>query len=349
MKFIWAEALWLLLLVPALVGLYVWLLRRKKKASLKYASLGIIREAMGPGNRWRRHLPPALFLLALTAMILAIARPSATITLPAARQTIILAMDVSGSMRAKDVLPSRLEAMQAAARKFINEVPRNTKIGIISFAGTASVVQAPTENKEDLLAAIERFQLQRATAIGSGIIVSLATLFPDAGIEIASLIYGDNASRVRSLREPAKKDEKKAAFKPVPPGSYGAGAIILLTDGQRTTGPDSIEAAKMAADRGVRIYTVGLGTVNGEVIGFEGWSFRVRLDEDTLKQVASLTKGEYFYAGTATDLNKVYETLNTRLILETRETEISALVSAIAALLALLAGVLSLVWFNRIL
>lgn len=349
MKFIWVEALWLLLLVPALVGLYVWLLRRKKKAALKYASLGLIREAMGPGNRFRRHLPPALFLLALAAMILAIARPSATITLPAARQTIILAMDVSGSMRAKDVLPSRLEAMQAAARKFITEVPRNTKIGIISFAGTASVVQAPTENKEDLLAAIERFQLQRATAIGSGIIVSLATLFPDAGIEIASLIYGDNASRVRSLREPARKDEKKAAFKPVPPGSYGAGAIILLTDGQRTTGPDSVEAAKMAADRGVRIYTVGLGTVNGEVIGFEGWSFRVRLDEDTLKQVASLTRGEYFYAGTATDLNKVYETLNTRLILETRETEISALVSAMAALLALLAGVLSLVWFNRIL
>ncbi|MBM3368141.1 MAG: VWA domain-containing protein [Betaproteobacteria bacterium] len=348
MRFIWTEALWLLLLVPALVGLYLWLLRRKKKAALKYASLGIIREAMGPGTLWRRHLPPALFLLALTAMILAIARPSATITLPAARQTIILTMDVSGSMRAKDIEPSRFEAMQAAARKFINEAPRNTKIGIISFAGTASVVQAPTENKEDLLASIERFQLQRATAIGSGIIVSLATLLPDAGIEIASLMYGDNASRVRSLREPAKKEEKKE-FKPVPPGSNSAGAIILLSDGQRTTGPDSIEAAKMAADRGVRVFTVGLGTVNGEVVGFEGWSFRVRLDEETLKQVANLTRGEYFYAGSATDLNKVYETLNTRLILETKETEVSALVSAFAALLALVAGVLSLVWFNRIL
>jgi len=348
MRFIWTEALWLLLLVPALVGLYLWLLRRKKKAALKYASLGIIREAMGPGTLWRRHLPPALFLLALTAMILAIARPSATITLPAARQTIILTMDVSGSMRAKDIEPSRFEAMQAAARKFINEAPRNTKIGIISFAGTASVVQAPTENKEDLLASIGRFQLQRATAIGSGIIVSLATLLPDAGIEIASLMYGDNASRVRSLREPAKKEEKKE-FKPVPPGSNSAGAIILLSDGQRTTGPDSIEAAKMAADRGVRVFTVGLGTVNGEVVGFEGWSFRVRLDEETLKQVANLTRGEYFYAGSATDLNKVYETLNTRLILETKGTEVSALVSAFAALLALVAGVLSLVWFNRIL
>jgi Ca-activated chloride channel family protein len=347
MSFIWPNALWLLLLAPLLVLLYVWLLRRKKKAALKYASLGIMREALGPGNRIRRHIPPAIFLLALIATIVAIARPTATITLPAARQTIILAMDVSGSMRARDIEPSRFEAMQAAARKFITEVPRNTRIGIVSFAGTASVVQAPTENKEDLLASIERFQLQRATAIGSGIIVSLATLFPDAGIDISSLIYGDNASRARSLREP-KKEEKKE-IKPVPPGSYSAGAIILLTDGQRTTGPDSIEAAKMAADRGVKIFTVGLGTVSGEVIGFEGWSFRVRLDEETLKQVANLTRGEYFYAGTATDLNKVYESLNTRLILETKETEVSALVSAAAGLLALLAGLLSILWFNRIL
>jgi len=347
MSFIWPNALWLLLLAPLLVLLYVWLLSRKKKAALKYASLGIMREALGPGNRIRRHIPPAIFLLALIATIVAIARPTATITLPAARQTIILAMDVSGSMRARDIEPSRFEAMQAAARKFITEVPRNTRIGIVSFAGTASVVQAPTENKEDLLASIERFQLQRATAIGSGIIVSLATLFPDAGIDISSLIYGDNASRARSLREP-KKEEKKET-KPVPPGSYSAGAIILLTDGQRTTGPDSIEAAKMAADRGVKIFTVGLGTVSGEVIGFEGWSFRVRLDEETLKQVANLTRGEYFYAGTATDLNKVYESLNTRLILETKETEVSALVSALAGLLALLAGLLSILWFNRIL
>jgi Ca-activated chloride channel family protein len=347
MSFIWPNALWLLLLAPLLVLLYAWLLRRKKKAALKYASLGIMREALGPGNRIRRHIPPAIFLLALIATIVAIARPTATITLPAARQTIILAMDVSGSMRARDIEPSRFEAMQAAARKFITEVPRNTRIGIVSFAGTASVVQAPTENKEDLLASIERFQLQRATAIGSGIIVSLATLFPDAGIDISALIYGDNASRARSLREP-KKEEKKE-IKPVPPGSYSAGAIILLTDGQRTTGPDSIEAAKMAADRGVKIFTVGLGTVSGEVIGFEGWSFRVRLDEETLKQVANLTRGEYFYAGTATDLNKVYESLNTRLILETKETEVSALVSAAAGLLALLAGLLSILWFNRIL
>jgi Ca-activated chloride channel family protein len=347
MSFLWPGALWLLVLLPALVGAYLLILRRKKKAALRYASLGIIREAMAQGSRIRRHVPPAIFLLALAATILAVARPTATVTLPTQRQTIILAMDVSGSMRARDVEPSRFEAMKAAARRFISDTPRNTRIGIVSFAGSAAVVQAPTESKEDLLAAIERFQLQRATAIGSGIIVSLATLFPDAGIDISALIYGGYGSPLRSQRDP-KKEEKKE-FKPVPPGSYGEGAIILLTDGQRTTGPDSLDAAKMAADRGVRVFTVGLGTVQGEVIGFEGWSFRVRLDEDTLKQIAQITRAEYFFAGTATDLSKVYETLSSRLVLEKKETEVTALVAAAAGLLALLAALLSLAWFNRIL
>jgi Ca-activated chloride channel family protein len=347
MSFLWPEALWVLALVPVLVAAYLLILRRKKKAALRYADLGLIRAAMQGQSRIRRHVPPAIFLLALAGLIVASARPVATVTLPTQRQTIILAMDVSGSMRARDVEPSRFEAMKAAARQFINDVPRNTRIGIVSFAGTASVVQPPTENKEDLLAAIERFQLQRATAIGSGIIVSLATLFPDEGIDVSEFVYGDRAWRSRPLADP-KKDPKKD-FKPVPPGSYQGGAIILLTDGQRTTGPDSLEAAKMAADRGVRIFTVGLGTVQGEVIGFEGWSFRVRLDEETLKQIAQMTRGEYFYAGTATDLNKVYESLSTRLVLERKETEVTALVAAASALLALVAGLLSLLWFSRIL
>lgn len=347
MSFLWPEALWVLALAPVLVAVYLLILRRKKKAALRYADLGLIRAAMQGQSRIRRHIPPALFLLALAGLIVATARPVATVTLPTQRQTIILAMDVSGSMRARDVEPSRFEAMKAAARQFINDVPRNTRIGIVSFAGTASVVQPPTENKEDLLAAIERFQLQRATAIGSGIIVSLATLFPDEGIDVSEFVYGDRAWRSRPLADP-KKDPKKD-FKPVPPGSYNGGAIILLTDGQRTTGPDSLEAAKMAADRGVRVFTVGLGTVQGEVIGFEGWSFRVRLDEETLKQIAQMTRGEYFYAGTATDLSKVYESLSTRLVLERKETEVTALVAAASALLALAAGLLSLLWFSRIL
>jgi Ca-activated chloride channel family protein len=256
-------------------------------------------------------------------------------------------MDVSGSMRAMDVQPNRLAAAQAAAKAFVAEVPMNTRIGVVSFAGTAAVVQAPTQSREDVIAAIDRFQLQRGTAIGSGIIVSLATIFPDAGIDVSTMIYGRDALRDSRRSLPARAAPKP--FAPVPPGSHASAVVILLTDGQRTTGPDSMDAAKMAADRGVRVYTVGIGTTAGEVIGFEGWSMRVRLDEQTLKQIANLTLGEYFYAGTAADLKKVYQTLNARVVMEKKQTEITALFAAAAAGLALLAAFLSLLWFNRIL
>jgi Ca-activated chloride channel family protein len=346
MSFLWPELLWLMLLLPALVGVYVWVLRRKKRLAHRYASLALVKEALGAGSMIRRHVPPVLFFLALSLMLLAIARPQATITLPSQHETVILAMDVSGSMRATDVEPNRLVAAQNAAKQFINDQPENVRIGIVAFAGTATVAQAPTRNKEDLIAAIDRFQLQRATAIGSAIIVSLATIFPDAGIDITSFMM-DAASRRMGQQPLARPGAKEV--KPVPPGSYKSAVIILLTDGQRTTGPDSLEAARLAADRGVRVYTVGVGTPDGKIVGFEGWSMHVRLDEETLKGVANLTHGEYFYAGTAVDLKKVYQSLNSRLVFETRKTEVTALVSAAAALLAALAGLLSLLWFNRIL
>jgi Ca-activated chloride channel homolog len=348
MTFLWPEMLLLLLLVPGLIFAYFFLLRRKKQAALRYANLKMVKEALGTSQKFRRHLPPLLFLLALIAMIFAIARPAAVVTLPSQHQTIILAMDVSGSMRATDVQPNRISAAQAAAKAFVAEQPSNVRIGVVAFAGTASVVQAPTQNREDVIAAIDRFQLQRATAIGSGIIVSLATIFPEAGIDVSSFLYGRNASARGVPIDQASKTDKPA-FKPVPPGSYTSAAIILLTDGQRTTGPDSIEAARMAADRGVRVFTVGFGTKNGGSIGFEGWSMRVRLDEETLKAIADITRGEYFFAGTATDLKKVYQSLNSRLVLEKKQTEIGALFSAAAAVIALVSALLSVLWFNRIL
>src|SRR5919204_2836412 len=317
--------LWLLLIVPALVAAYFALLRRKKTTALRYASLSMVKEALGASQRFRRHIPPLLFLIALVAMIVAIARPAAVVTLPSQHQTIILAMDVSGSMRATDVEPNRISAAQTAAKAFVAEQPSNVRIGVVSFAATASVVQAPTHNRDDIIAAIDRFQLQRATAIGSGIIVSLATIFPEEGIDVSSLIYGRNAPRGVPLDQAGKSE--KPAFKPVPPGSYTSAAIILLTDGQRTTGPDSLEAARMAADRGVRVFTVGIGTTGGETIGFEGWSMRVRLDEETLKAIAKMTLGEYFYAGTAPDLKKIYQALNARFVLEKKDIEITALFS----------------------
>jgi Ca-activated chloride channel homolog len=346
MNFLWPEFLWLLLLLPLLVLLYVWLLRRKKKTALRYASLSIVKEALGPGQTIRRHIPPALFLLALAAMLIAAARPQAVVTLPSNQQTIILAMDVSGSMRATDVKPNRLEAAQTAAKSFLAELPRHVKVGIVAFAGSAQVAQLPTVNREDLVTAIDRFQLQRATATGNAIVISLATLFPDAGIDLQSMQSGRERQRGFAIDE--EKKEKKD-FTPVPPGSYSSAAIIMLTDGQRTTGVDPLEAAKLAADRGIRVYTVGIGTVDGETIGFEGWSMRVRLDEETLKAIATKTSADYFYAGTAQDLKKVYETLSSRLTVEKKETEVSALFSMAAAALALLAGALSLLWFNRIL
>jgi Ca-activated chloride channel family protein len=345
MTFLWPQFLWLLAALPLLVLLYVWLIRRKKKLAVRYASLSIVREAMGAGQSFRRHVPPLLFLLAMAAMLVAAARPMAVVMLPSNQQTIILAMDVSGSMRAADVLPNRLVAAQEAAKSFIKDLPRTVKVGVVAFAGSAQVAQLPTTNHDDLVTAIDSFQLQRATATGNAIVVSLATLFPDAGIDVEQF-----SAPSRQRGTPIDQTEKKLKdFTPVAPGSFTSAAIIMLTDGQRTTGVDPLDAAKAAADRGVRIYTVGVGTVDGETIGFEGWSMRVRLDEETLKAVANKTNAEYFYAGTANDLKKVYETLSSKLTVEKKETEISALFALGAAVLTLLSAGLSLLWFNRIL
>ncbi|MCU0813484.1 MAG: VWA domain-containing protein [Burkholderiaceae bacterium] len=343
MSFLWPTMLWSLLVVPLLVLLYLWLLKRRKKVALPYANLALVKEAMGKGVGWRRHVPPALLLLAIAAMLFATSRPTAMVTLPLAEQTIILAMDVSGSMRATDVEPSRLEAMQAAGKAFLEDLPRNVRVGVVSFAGTAAIVQPPTFSREDVVAAIDRFQLQRATAIGSGLILSLAAMFPDAGIDLSNITGQRNMPAPLGQQQAEKKE-----FTPVEPGSYASGAIILLTDGQRTTGPDPVEAAMMAAERGVKVYTVGIGTKEGDVIGFEGWTMRVRLDEDTLKQISQITRAEYYYAGTAEDLKKIYAGLSSRMVMERKETEISGLVAGLAALLTLLAAGLSIVWFNRI-
>ncbi|MFM7341720.1 MAG: VWA domain-containing protein [Betaproteobacteria bacterium] len=344
MTFFWPELLWLMLILPALALLYLWLMRRRKKVAVRYASLALVREAAG--SSWRRHIPALLFLFSIAALLLASARPFATIRLPSQQETIMLAMDVSGSMRATDVEPNRLVAAQNAAKAFLTELPRHVKVGIVAFAGTASVVQPATLNREDLLAAIDKFQMQRGTAIGNGIVMSLAELFPDADIDLAKMQYG-NRPTGSSLDEKAKAGKKN--YEPVAPGSNGSAAIILLTDGQRTTGVDPMEAAKLAGDYGVRVYTVGIGTVTGETIGFEGWSMRVRLDEETLKAISARTQAEYFYAGTAQDLKKVYTTLSSKLSLQKKETEISGLLALLGATLALLAAGLSMLWFNRIL
>ena len=346
MTFIWPGLLALLLTVPALVAVYLWVLRRQKAAALRFASLGLVREAMRGKRLWRRHLPPALFLLGLAVAILAIARPSALLTLPSQQRTIILAIDVSLSMRASDVQPNRLAAAQAAAKAFVQELPADLRVGIVAFAGTALLVQKPTGNRDDLAAAIDRLQLDRHTAIGSGIIVSLATLFPEDGIDLETLVLGSRQSW--RMNRPAEKTAPKKQAAPVPPGSNGSAAIVLLTDGRRTTGPDPLEAAKMAADRGIRVFTVGFGSAAGGPAVVEGYSIFMAFDEETLKAIAGLTRAEYFHASSADELKTVYDALSSRFVLTKEEREVTALFAALAALLTLASAALSLAWFHRL-
>jgi len=354
MKFLSPIMLWLMLAIPALVALYLYVLRRKKKMALRYANIGMVKEAMGTGATLRRHIPAALFLVAISLMLAAIARPAAMITLPSQRSQVILAMDVSASMRAADVEPNRLVAAQNAAKVFIQEQPSTTQIGVVAFAGAALLVQPPTLNREDLIKAIDRFQPQRGTAIGSGILVSLQTIFPQANFDARLPEYqrgwgregGGGSGSLDRGNEPRPAEEN---FTPVPPGSYESAVVILLTDGQATTGPDPIETARLAADRGVRVFTVGLGTKSGEIVGWGGRSMRVQLDEETLQTIADLTRGKYFFAGSGTDLKEVYKTLNTQFVMERKETEITSFFAAAAALFAIAAAGLSLLWYSRIL
>ena len=317
--------------------MYWWLQQKKKQTALRYANLEIVKAAIGKGLWWRRHVPPAILLAALGAMLFATARPTAVITLPTHHETVILALDVSGSMRANDVQPSRIEAAQAAARAFIADQPRSTRIGVVAFAGSAALVQPPTSNRHDLRAAIDQLQLQHATAVGSGILVSLKAIFPQDEFDLPLPGHRRAAKQALPMR-------KRCRPAPTP-----RRAIILLTDGQTTAGPDPVDAARLAAERGVRVFTVGVGTDNGQILNGEGWSMRVRLDEEPLKAIADLTRAEYFYAGNAPDLRKVYETLRAKLVMEKKETEITALFSAIAAAAVLLSATLSLLWFNRVL
>jgi Ca-activated chloride channel homolog len=251
--------------------------------------------------------------------------------------------------------PSRIKAAQKAAKEFLQELPPNVRVGIVSFAGNAQVVQHVTNQREELVAAIDRFQLQRGTATGSGLLLALATLRPEAKIDLEATLYSPNPygysdpSANNGGSGGAKSLDAKPAVKerpPEPPGSYKGGAIVLLSDGRRTAGPDPLMAAKKAADLGVRVYTVGFGTPNGFIPGYEGYSFYTQVDEESLKAVAKTTEADYFKAGSAEDLKKVYQHLSTQFTLEKRDTEITSILAGIALILILLAIALSGLWFK---
>jgi Ca-activated chloride channel family protein len=342
MTFLWPQYLWLMLAVPVLPMLYLWLLHRRGRPALRYSSLDVVRAASS--NRWRRHVPPALLLLACSVLLFAAARPQARVTLPWARSSIMLAMDVSLSMKVTDVKPTRIAAAQDAAKTFLGELPKNIDVGLVTFAANAQVAQRATLDRPSLISAIDAFQMQLGTAVGSAIVVCLAELFPDDGINLEDMTLGPRQkSRGRGEKESVPKQ-----ITPVAPGSYDSAAIILLSDGRRTTGVDTLEAAKMAADRGVRIYVVGLGTVDGEAATPDGMAIYMRLDEPTLREVARMTGGEYHHAGTAENLRSVYQNLGSRLQVMPREIDLTGPLALVAALLLLVAASLSVIWFVRI-
>jgi Ca-activated chloride channel family protein len=342
MNFLWPQNLWLMLALPLLPALYLWLLRRPGKPALRVSSVSIARRAIG--GQWRRHIPPALFWLALCVLLVGLARPTARVTLPWSTSTIMLAIDVSLSMRVQDVKPTRMVAAQEAARTFLHELPRNIQVGIVTFAGSAQVAQQATIDRPSLIGAIDAIQMQMGTAVGSAIVVCLAELFPDHGIDLGAMTFGSRR-KTRSWDESARA--RPTPITPVAPGSHDSAAIILLSDGRRTTGVDTLEAAKMAADRGVRIYVVGLGTIDGHVAAGEGMAIYLQLDEPTLRAVARMTGGEYYHAGTAEDLRTVYQKLGSHLQIRTRETELTGLLALVAAILIAAASSLSVLWFGR--
>ena len=353
MVFLWPGFLYLMGLIPLILGLYIWMLRRRRFA-VRYSSLELVRAALPKKSNWRRHLPVGLFLLGLTGLVFALGRPVVIMNVPTSQTTIILTFDVSGSMRSRDIQPSRLQAAEEAGFSFIQHQKATTQIGLVAFSTFAEIIQPATKDQGALQAALESLTVGRRTAVGSGILVAL-----------------DAISQVDKSVAPSITDTQPGVKPaPVPKGAYAPDIIVLLTDGDSNTGPDPLEAAQQAADRGVRIYTIGFGTLNGPSPdqspfgggGFPGGGFpggggsqggggsnggsgfRLGLNETILKQIADMTGGTYHVASNASELEKVFESLPTYLIIKHEVLEISVVFTAFGALLAGIAILLSLIW-----
>jgi len=345
MALLWPGFLLLLGLIPLIVAAYIWLLRRRRRFAVRYSSLALVRQALPDHSRLRRHLPFGLFLLALTGLVVALARPAAIVSVPTGRATIILAMDVSRSMCSTDISPNRLEVAQDAALSFIQRQEPGTQIGIVAFAGYAELLQPPTADQEVLEDVVESLTTGRRTAIGSAIVKSLDAIIEiDQGI--APGVSGTSAGPTPT---------------PVPPGAYAPSIIVLLTDGASNQGPWPLDAAQQAVDRGVRVYTIGFGTAEGGQMDcsgffvgggdpfrgggqFGGSRFRRGIDEETLIEISDMTGGAYYSAESAGELQEVFRNLPTYLITRHETMEISVLFAGIGALLAALAVGLSMMW-----
>lgn len=331
MTFLMPQALLVLLLVPLLLAVYIVMQRRRRRYALRYASVSLVREAVGPGPGIRRHIPPALFLLAVAAMGIALARPEMTMAVPQETGTVILSVDVSGSMQATDVSPNRMEATKQAVRNFVKEQPKGVEIGVVSFSDSAALVQTPTTDKNAVLRAIDRLQPQAGTNIGGGLQTALNAI--DHAVDAP-----------RSTATPTATPAPTARSAGDPPTA----TVVLISDGESNIGPDPVEVARSAAAAGVRVYTVGIGTPQGVRLSIRGQSVLTRLDEPTLRNVADTTGGQYLSAQNESDLMKVYDDLAHNQRTEEKTVEVTFLAAAGALMLSVVGGALSLMWFNRL-
>ncbi len=334
MSFIWPTMLVLLLLVPLFVVRYYFLQRRRQQVIARFGSLGLMQGGQGRRLSARRHVPPAFFLLALTILIVALARPQAVVSLPKLEGTVILAFDVSGSMAAEDFKPTRMEAAKAAARSFVEHQPLNVQIGVVAFSDGGLSVQPPTNDRTAVLTALNRLAPERGTSVGNGILASLNAL----------IVKTPQGPRMYTNATPAPLPTPT----PVPKGTYTAAAIVLLTDGENNQGPNPLAVAQAAIDRGVRIHTVGIGSTAGTTLHINGFTVSTRLNDTMLKQLSELTGGMYFNAETDQDLRDIYSNLNTAAVSKPEKTELTPILAGVSILILLIGGTLSLLWFSRL-
>jgi Ca-activated chloride channel family protein len=335
MSFIWPILLVLLLLVPigALLALRIEQSRRRRAAQL--GSLGIAQTPTGRALGWRRRVPPALFLAGFTVMLVALARPQAVVSLPRLEGTVILAFDVSGSMAATDFQPTRMDAAKKAAKAFVAEQPQGVAIGVVAFSDGGLAVQVPTTETATVLSAIDRLAPQRGTSLGQGLLTSLnAIIVAEDGPANG---YYTNRSPAPSDQPPQRQNKDSAAV------------IVLLSDGENNERPDPIAAAQAIADQGVHIETVGIGSPEGTTLDINGFRVHTALNEDLLKQLASMTGGEYHAAATEPDLQKIYQTIGQHLVVKPEEMEVTSLFAGAGIAFLVLGGLLSLRWMGRVL
>ena len=335
MSFIWPTLLVMLIFVPVLALLYIWLQGRRRRFAAQYGSLGLVHDAMGSGIGFRRHVPAMIFLIGIAILLFSLARPQATVSVPKIEGTIMLTFDVSGSMAAADLEPTRMEAAKAAARQFVEQQPSGISIGVVVFSDGGISVQRPTDNRDETLATIDRLVPRRGTSIGNGILVALNTIAVEAGDP--PILNSSDLSQDPSVT-PLE----------APQGWYPSAVVVLFTDGENNQEPDPAMAAEVAADLGVRVYTVGIGTTAGANIEVEGMTVHTALDEQILQFIAAETGGAYYNAGNEDDLRRIYSDIEPQLAIKPEEMEMTSIFAGLGMIIFLVGGMLSLLWFGHV-